>query len=94
MSDHPFPSLIIGGLRNLMDLSGIELRPELPSAVPITQKRDGIYYLIGLEFSTAAEAESFANGLAEFCYSDGARLFLKRPPVISQDWRGNCSGVN
>jgi hypothetical protein len=91
----PLP-LIIRGLRDLagVELSGIELRQELPRAVPMTQKRDGIYYLIGLQFETTAEAEKFAEGLAEFCDREGARLFLKRPLTISRDECGNCSGVN
>ncbi len=85
----PFP-LIVRGLRDLagMELPGLELRPELPRAVPITQKRDGIYYLIGLRFKTAAEAEKFADGLAEFCDRDGERLVLKKPPAINQDYSG------
>ncbi len=75
----PFP-LIIRGLRDLagMELAGLELREDLPRTVPITQKRDGIYFLIGLRFETAAEAEDFASGLEEFCDRDGARLLLKK----------------
>lgn len=90
-------SLIAGALPGLaeMELPGIELRPELPRAVPMTQKRDGVYYLIGLRFETAAEAENFvAEELAEFCDRDGERLFLKKPPAINRDERGNCSGIN
>jgi hypothetical protein len=96
LSDHPF-SLIIRGLRDLagMELPGLELQPELPRAVPVTMKyEDGIHYLVGLRFETAAEAENFADGLAEFCDRDGERLFLKKPPAINQDERGNCSGTN
>jgi hypothetical protein len=89
-------SLIICGPRDLvgMELSGIELRQELPRAVPVTQKCDGMYYLIALQFDTAAEAEHFASGLEEHCDRDDTRLFLKRPPTITRDECGNCSGVN
>jgi hypothetical protein len=90
------PNLLVGRLRDLAgtELSGIEPRQELPRAIPATQKRGGIYYLIGLQFATVTEAERFASGLEEHCDRDGARLFLKRPPAINQDERGNCSGVN
>jgi hypothetical protein len=89
--------LIVRGLRDLagMELSGLELQPELPQAVPVTMKKeDGMGYLVGLDFYTAEEAEKFADGLSAFCDLDGARLILKRPPAINQDERGNCSGVN
>lgn len=92
----PTFSLIIRGMRDMagMELPGIELRPELPRAIPITVRRDDGVYLVGLRFKTVAEAEKFAEGLAEFCDRDGEQLFLKRPPAINRDERGNCSGVN
>lgn len=93
---HPF-SLIVHGLRDLagLELPGIELRSELPRAVPVTMKRDdSIRYLVGLDFATAAAAEDFANSLEEFVDRDGARLFLKRPPAIKQDEVGNVLGIN
>ena len=62
-----------------MDLSGFELRPPLPRAVPITQKRDGVYYMIGVRFETEAETENFAQGLDAHCDRDGRRLLFKRP---------------
>lgn len=69
--------------------------PQQSRGVPITQKyADGLYYLIGLQFRTAAEAKAFANGLAAFCDRDGKRLFLKRAVAINRDGIGNCSGVN
>jgi hypothetical protein len=73
-------SLIICGLRDLagMELPGIELRPELPRAVPVTMRRDEGIYLVGLRFETAAEAENFAKGLEEHCDRDGQRLLFKR----------------
>lgn len=94
-SSDPF-SLIVGGVRYFagIGLLDIELRPESPRAIPITQERDGTYYLIGLDFETAAEAERFANGLSRFCDRDGARLLFKKPAKINRDEHGNCSGVN
>jgi len=55
--------LIVGGLRDLagMELPGLELLPESPRAVPITQKRRDGYYLVGIKFETSAEAEHFAR---------------------------------
>lgn len=77
-----------------MELPSIELQPEFPRAVPVTMKNeDGIRYLVGLDFTTAAAAENFAQGLEEFCDRVGARLFLKRPPAVYWD-SGNVSGVN
>jgi hypothetical protein len=74
-SDHPFPSLILGGLCDRLSA----LRPPLPRAVPMTQKRDdGIYYLIGVRFDTEAEAQNFALGIEGHCDVDGQRLFFKR----------------
>jgi len=89
--------LIIRGLRDLagMELPGIELRPELPRAVPITMKRDdGGYDLVGLRFDSSTGAADFANGLGEVCCRDGEQVFLKKPPPITQDAHGNCAGVN
>lgn len=70
--------------------AGIELGPELPRAIPITTSKDDIRHLTGLLFNSATEAEDFADGLAEFCYCDGERLFLKKPAAINRDF----SGVN
>jgi len=82
----PFP-LIVGGLRDLagMELPGLELRPELPSAVPIYMKNaDGIQCLVGTRFATSAEAQDFARGLEDCCECDGQRLLFKRPfPAIT-----------
>lgn len=88
--------LIVGALRDLagMELAGLELRPELPCAIPITQKSGGTYFLVGLRFESADEAEKFAEGLGEFVDRDGERLMLKKPPAIHRDTFGNCSGVN
>jgi hypothetical protein len=83
----------------------------LPRAVPITMKYDdGRYYLIGLQFETAAEAQEFANGLADFIadrgeivsgdirirfrHRDGERAFLKTPAALNRDELGNCAGFN
>lgn len=84
------------GLKALFCLmSGIELGPQLPRAVPVTQKlADGSYKLVALRFDTAAAVEDFAKGLAEFVDRDGERLFLKKAAAINRDERGNCSGVN
>jgi hypothetical protein len=90
--------LIVGALRDLagMELLGLSLRPELPRAVPVTQKRDGMYYLVALRFETTDEAERFQSGLEEFCDGncDSGMLFLKRPPPITRDECGNCFGIN
>ena len=86
-----YPVSIISGLCDRLSV----LCPSLPRAIPLTQKQAGRHFLIGIEFETAAEAENFAKGIEGHCDRiDGARLFLKRPPVITVDERGNCSGVN
>lgn len=87
-SDEAFPCLGRLGLLGL--LSGIELRPPLPRAVPMTHCADGFRYLFGLRFETVAEAEQCADGLAAFCDRDGERLFLKKTAAINADF----SGVN
>ena len=89
--------LIVGGLRDLagMELRGLELRPELPRAIPITQERDGAYFLVGLRFESADEAEKFAEGLSEFLVErDGERLMLKKPAPVKRDEQGNCFGIH
>jgi hypothetical protein len=97
LSGYPFPLIGLDGLAGMV-LAAIELRPELPRAFPITMKcEDSSYCLVGLRFETPAEAEHFANGLAEVvtkCDCDGRRLFLKSHPAINQDECGNCSGIN
>lgn len=79
-------------------LSGIELGPRLPRAIPraipMTVSADTIRLLVGLRFETAAEAQDFANGLADFVDRDGERVLLKKAAVINRDPVGNCSGFN
>jgi hypothetical protein len=89
-------SLVVRMLRDVagMELSGLELRPELPRTVPVTQKRDGVYYLVALDFETPDAAENFRSGLEKECDLAGARVFLKNPPAIIRDERGNVFGLN
>lgn len=70
------------------------LRPESPRAIPITRQRDDGYELSGLRFETLAGAEDFAKGLEGICDRDGERVFLRTPPAINRDERGNCWGIN
>ena len=67
---------------------------EPPRAIPVTCARDGVYYLVALDFETPDAAANFASGLENFCDRVGARLFLKAPPPIIRDEHGNCSGIN
>jgi hypothetical protein len=94
-ADNPFSSFFrISNDLARMALASIEPRPEVPRAVPVTLGRDGVYYLVALDFETPDAAENFRSGLEEHCDRDGRRLFLKNPCAVNRDECGNCSGIN